>query len=133
MLLAKGFIHAALPLALAVAGGGWMVHVADMQQRTTEQYSATRHDVRAALHLDWQPASNSPRTAGEIACWQQRDSSIRSAELMSDYQGNIYVQDPRTSGLRVLRFEPGFKLSRADSDWMNDKLIDQTRSAGQLP
>jgi hypothetical protein len=127
MLLAKGVIgHIALPLALAAAGGGLLA--------TAEaQYDQGRADVRHALHLDWEPESNAPRSSGEIACWQRRDNSVRESEVATDYRGNVYVQDQRTSRLRELKLDPGFKLERDSSDWMSRKLVEETTNAEHLP
>jgi hypothetical protein len=133
MLLAKGLFQAALPLALAVAGGSIVTQIAKLGQDTTRNYAVARHDVRHALHTDWQPESNAPRSSGEIECWQRRDRSVRDSEVTSDYQGNIYVQDAKNGRLRVVKLETGFKLDDDRDDWMSRRLIDQSKNASHIP
>lgn len=133
MLLAKGLFHAALPLALALAGGGFMAQAARGQQQTADNYALASHGVQHALLANQQPESNAPRSSGEIACWQRTDRSVRDSEVAEDYQGNIYVQDSKTGHLRVLKLDAGFRLDDEHSDWMSSKLTDGTSSAEHLP
>ena len=65
-------------------------------------------------------------------CWQRRDASTANA-VLTDYQGNMYLQDGKSSRLRVLKLRPGFSLERRTSgDWMSDSLADETQPTGSL-
>src|SRR5688572_20151302 len=113
MLLANGLIaHAALPLALAGLGGGLLAQVASVEQGVISTYETGRMHLRAGLGLEGEPEALTLLSSGEVACWQVSDRNIHESEVARDYQGNIYVQDPNTSQLRVLKFEAGFRLEK---------------------
>ena len=134
MVIAKGVIvHAVLPLALAITGGGLLATASELQHRATTQYASTRAEVRRALRLDWQPETLAPRASGEIALWQRRDNSVRDSEVATDYQGNIYVQDATSGKLRMLKLQPGFKLNRQSGDWAAAHLAADAKPVYNMP